>query len=132
MTKYKKLTISIRIISDMEFNDDFSDCPDVTWNIKQYNKDKPVLPNSKFIAQNNVILFDKIATFEKFNETELFSKLEKLFKYIENKKIVGSKEVYFSYVIEKDQFGFGLSNQLIHLFAEYGYGFSLSGVYFVE
>ena len=76
MTKYKKLTISIRIISDMEFNDDFSDCPDATWNIKQYNKDKPVLPNSKFIAQNNVILFDKIATFEKFNETELFSKLE--------------------------------------------------------
>ena len=53
-------------------------------------------------------------------------------KYIENKKIVGSKEVYFSYVIENDQFGFGLSNQLIHLFAEYGYGFSLSGVYFVE
>ena len=61
-----------------------------------------------------------------------FQNLKNFLNILKNKKIVGSKEVYFSYVIENDQFGFGLSNQLIHLFAEYGYGFSLSGVYFVE
>ncbi|MEL3907465.1 MAG: hypothetical protein P1P64_00420 [Treponemataceae bacterium] len=132
MIKSKKLTISIRIFPDENKEYTFSDSPDITWNIIQHNKGDAIYPNSKFIAERNTIIFKKVAVFETFNEGKLLSILKRIFEYIENKKISGSKEVYFSYIIENEQFGFGLSSHFIQLLAQYGYGISLSGVYFYD
>ncbi len=126
-----KMKISIRVSSENNFNIDFEDKLDDDLVITCHNKGDRVYKNSKSkVKKSNIIFHDIINFYNKFEEEKLLLKIEPILKYIENKKIQGDRELWVSYIIEQDQFGFRLSPKLMSFLINHNCSFSLSGIYF--
>lgn len=111
-----KLSISLNIISNTVDSVDFSDKPDLAWKIKRLEKTPQVIPSDEKL---DIISFKKIVVCKNdIDEKKVIDKLEKVFQYIDYKALQGQKEIYITYIIDHDRFGFELSSQFMQWLIE--------------
>jgi hypothetical protein len=123
-----KLSISLNIISNTVDSVDFSDKPDLAWKIKRLEKTPQVIPSDEKL---DIISFKKIVVCKNdIDEKKVIDKLEKVFQYIDYKALQGQKEIYITYIIDHDQFGFELSSQFMQWLIRHNCKLYLRGVYF--
>lgn len=123
-----KVSMSLNIISNTVDSVDFSDKPDLSWKIKRLEEDKHII---QFDEKVDIISFKKIVVCKNdIDEKKVIDKLEKVFQYIDYKALQGQKELYITYIIDHDQFGFELSSQFMQWLIRHNCKLYLRGVYF--
>ena len=129
-----RLSVSVIIFSEIPYNVDFSDTSNAAWHIKVRKKGDPLFKaattsitraNTYFISFENIIVLEN-----QYDEIIIQEKLKELFTYLTYKKIDGKKNVYFSYIVEKEQFYFELSPEFMQNLVDNECTVRVSGIYF--
>ena len=129
-----RLSVSVILFSEISYNVDFSDKPNPAWHIKVRKKGEPLFKaattsitraNTYFISFENIIVLEN-----QYDEIIIQEKLKELFTYLTYKKIDGKKNVYFSYIVENEQFYFELSPEFMQNLVDNEFTVRVSGIYF--
>ena len=120
----------------------FLDCDDlqestITKINNEYNwslmrKGLPIRKNSRFLAEQDCLVFKNI--FSVFDANELNSKsidkkIEEICKDLESMNIKGERELYINLVSENDQFGFLLPANFLHTLSNFNVSLSINGIF---